>query len=525
MNPFFFFLCSLLLLLTSTPSNAQSETTTAGTMATDSNIVTDELLRIDQTIGSLDDTDTNKEIESITDQVAMNTTSETLPNNVEEVRSDSPIPVNVNGATQQGPIVPSSSPIMGRSSSSISAPNFPHSSHPVQQRRVTYHQRHIPAYFGNPFRPAMVRSQDSSFIALPPKEKPTFDSTLCMSQQQDANTKRDLEQQRLDVRHLGSFYLNPKNQDVVFSVCGQLIPAHLVVIESISPKLEEKIVTNRNGNTEPIVINDIADLVPMPFTSSSSSEKQIDLKDDTLTSGDQQCPNSDLLIAFQTFLKFFYVGGQAFDEITNLDVATMVWHYVHTFIDDATVQQQIEIRIGQLITLDSLSKVYRFAKTNQIASIDRKWSEFINANSNALTETDDLPTRCSDIDGDIEYLDRFIEALNVNQTMAIRYIRSYLSTCPESSSFVITKNNPFPRSLLYFRCTIDDLKELVNMGFLSYEGLAQELENRLRNHERQCEEKCMTRHGATRMNPIFHNVRNHHIARPQQSRQFGTVFS
>lgn len=152
--------------------------------ATDSNIVTDELLRIDQTIGSLDDTDTNKEIESITDKVAMNTTSETLPNNVEEVRSDSPIPVNVNGATQQGPTVPSSSPIMGRSSSSISAPNFPHSSHPVQQRRVTYHQRHIPAYFGNPFRPAMVRSQDSSFIALPPKEKPTFDSTLCMSQQQ-----------------------------------------------------------------------------------------------------------------------------------------------------------------------------------------------------------------------------------------------------------------------------------------------------------------------------------------------------
>ncbi|KAH9404608.1 hypothetical protein TYRP_000434 [Tyrophagus putrescentiae] len=98
--------------------------------------------------------------------------------------------------------------------------------------------RQIPPYFGNPFRPSIIRSQGAGFVALPPKAQPVFDSFLC---QKNPDQKRDLEKRSLSFRHLDQFYLNSKNQDVLFSICGELMPAHRIVIESISSKFDAKI--------------------------------------------------------------------------------------------------------------------------------------------------------------------------------------------------------------------------------------------------------------------------------------------
>lgn len=300
------------------------------------------------------------------------------------------------------------------------------------------------------------------------------------------------------------FYLNSKNQDIILSLCGDLTPAHLVVIESISPKLEAAISALKNINNAPIVINDISDLLNQSKrTESAENATVLSILDVTVSAS--PCTNDHFKEAFKIFLKFFYVGGQALDDIHSLEVGTLVWKLGKHFLEAELLQNEIESRLGRLITMDNQAEVYRFALEHQIVSLDKRWSDFINSNSRELTQTDRLPVSCESIHGDIVYLDRFIEALNVNQSITIGYIRQYLSTCPESSNFVVTGDNQFPRSLIYFRCSVEDLKELVKMGFMNHEILAIELENRLRVHERHCEEKC-----ASKFAPV-HNPNYRHV--------------
>ena len=383
--------------------------------------------------------------------------------------------------------------------------------------------RQIPPYFGNPFRPSIIRSQGASFVALPPKAQPVFDSFLCQKNPGEclfhldqtkllsvfisffADQKRDLEKRSLSFRHLDQFYLNSKNQDVLFSICGELMPAHRIVIESISSKFDAKITlwkeTAKDGLIE---MNSIDDLLNRP---SVEAEKN----DTMLSTTSSKCLNDDFAKAFRILLKFFYIGGTSFDEMESLDVGFLVWKMGTDLLDTESVQQQIEPRLGNLITLEDITKVYYFVKQHQIASLNRRWSEFVTAHSPILTKSGLLPLSCVQIAGDIEYLDRFIEALNVNQTVAISYIRQYLSTCPESSDFAVTGQNSFPRSLQYFRCTIDDLKELIRMGFIGYENLAEELENRLRAKELHCEEKCMPKF-VPLTNPNYRRFANFNLA-------------
>lgn len=261
------------------------------------------------------------------------------------------------------------------------------------------------------------------------------------------------------------------------------MPAHRIVIESISSKFDAKInLLEEMAKDGLIEVNSIDDLLnPLPEAEKNGT---------TAPQSASKCLNDDFAKAFRILLKFFYVGGTSFDEIDNLDVGFFIWKMGADLLEVESVQEQIEPRIGNLITLDNLTKVYRFVKQHQIPSLTKRWSEFVASHSPALTQSGLLPLSCGQISGDIEYLDRFIEALNVNQSLAIVYIRQYLRTCPESSNFAVTGQNPFPRSLQYFRCTIEDLKELISMGFISYENLAEELENRLRAKELHCEEKC-----------------------------------
>lgn len=362
--------------------------------------------------------------------------------------------------------------------------------------------RQTPPYFGNPFRPSIIRSQGAGFVALPPKASPVFDSFLC---QKNPDQKRDLEKRSLSFRHLDQFYLNSKNQDVLFSICGELMPAHRIVIESISSKFDAKITLWKEMAKDGLIeLNSIDDLLNRPSVEAE--------KNDTVSSTtSSKCLNEDFAKAFRILLKFFYIGGTSFDEIDSLDVGFLVWKMGTDLLDTESVQQQIEPRLGNLITLEDITKVYYFVKQHQIASLNRRWSEFVTAHSPVLTKSGLLPLSCVQIAGDIEYLDRFIEALNVNQTVAISYIRQYLSTCPESSDFAVTGQNSFPRSLQYFRCTIDDLKELIRMGFIGYENLAEELENRLRAKELHCEEKCMPKF-VPLTNPNYRRFANFNLA-------------
>lgn len=269
----------------------------------------------------------------------------------------------------------------------------------------------------------------------------------------------------------------------MFSICGELMPAHRIVIESISSKFDAKInLLKEKAKDGLIEVNSIDDLLtPLPESERNGT---------TVSESAPKCLNDDFAKAFRILLKFFYVGGTAFAEIDNLDVGFFVWKMGAYLLDAESVEEQIEPHIGSLITLDNLTKMYRFVRQHQITSLTKRWSEFVASHSPALTQSGLLPLNCGQIAGDIEYLDRFVEALNVNQSLAISFIRQYLRTCPESSDFAVTGENPFPRSLQYFRCTIEDLKELISMGFIGYENFAQELENRLRAKELHCEEKC-----------------------------------
>ena len=267
----------------------------------------------------------------------------------------------------------------------------------------------------------------------------------------------------------------------------------------MSPKLEEAISLVKNINNAPIVINDISGLLNLSKQNTSMANGEPTLNN--------ICTDDRFKEAFKIFLKFFYFGNQAFNDIKSLDVGFLVWRLVAEYLDFHTVRNQIENKLGDLIQLRNQSHVYRFARDNQIALLDKRWANFISANSRELTKSDHLPISCEEIQGDIVYLDRFIEALNVNQSTSINYIRQYLRTCPESYDFAVTGTNQFPRSLIYFRCSIEDLKELLKMGFLNHELLAKELENRLRINDRYCQEKCSPKFVPV-MNPNYRHVIN-----------------
>lgn len=58
--------------------------------------------------------------------------------------------------------------VVGHSGPSLLSPNV-----------LSSIQRQIPPHFGNQFRPSIIRSQGSTFVALPPKVQPVFDTFLC----------------------------------------------------------------------------------------------------------------------------------------------------------------------------------------------------------------------------------------------------------------------------------------------------------------------------------------------------------
>lgn len=64
-------------------------------------------------------------------------------------------------------------PVAPRSVLSPASPSF------LSPNVLSSIQRQTPPHFGNPFRPSIIRSQGATFVALPPKVQPVFDSFLC----------------------------------------------------------------------------------------------------------------------------------------------------------------------------------------------------------------------------------------------------------------------------------------------------------------------------------------------------------
>lgn len=263
------------------------------------------------------------------------------------------------------------------------------------------------------------------------------------------------------------------------------MPGHLIVIESISKKFGDRIQQLKSESTDgKVVLNGTSDLLL------SSIEAKDTEKPQNATEPSEECQSGEFPVAITILIKFFYVGGEAFEDIPSLNVSLLLWKLAMEFLGQDAVQQYIEPQIGTMINMENLREVYLFMQQHNIGSLQQRWSQFITSNAAMLTQSSQLPINCEDIAGDIAFLDRFIEALNVNQSMVIGYIQQYLRICPESSSFTFTGENPFPRSLIYFRCNTADLKELIKMGFFEYEKLANILEDRLRAKEAYCEEKC-----------------------------------
>lgn len=270
--------------------------------------------------------------------------------------------------------------------------------------------------------------------------------------------------------------MNPKGHDILFVVCGKLLPAHSVILESISPEFYSAANQLKNSSAEDgKLIESSADLI--------DSTEGIDSAECTDSSG-------PLIDAFQLFLKYFYSGNVAFDEVSELDTAFVLWSLGNRFLERETLHEYIEPSIVNLISLDNVNKVYRFIYTTQNDRLKAKLIEFLQKNKPQLEELSSLPLTCKDIGGDVDYLDSFLNVLGLNQSKTIEHIRFYLNQCGQLSNVTMEESNPFPHSLLFYRCSVPDLKELVQMGFITYQHLAEELENRLQVKERYCEEKC-----------------------------------
>lgn len=287
--------------------------------------------------------------------------------------------------------------------------------------------------------------------------------------------EHELEKRSLHFKHLESFFLNPKNHDIIFSICGNLLPAHLIIIESISPKFAAKATELKaNSGTDPVLIQSLSDLMESDANNENSTE----------------CATQKLLVAFKIYLKYFYAGRVAFEEIPDIETAFTIWSLGNKYFEQDVVKQFVEPKIVELFSVDTLNEVFKFINANQIESLKVKLAEFLRKNEQLLNSMDTLPLSCADIGNRVDLLDNFLGMLNLNQSKTIGHIRYYIENCEELGNKTHSGVNVFPNSLLFFRCTVADLKELVQMGFISYEILADELENRLYAKERYCEEKC-----------------------------------
>lgn len=263
----------------------------------------------------------------------------------------------------------------------------------------------------------------------------------------------------------------------MFSVCGTLMPAHRILLESDSETFSAWLrnhLTQVKEESGPIVIKNLDELIINGAENGHTYE--------------DKCPDEILQSAFKVFLHYFYVGSLAFDSIDNIDVALTLWRLGQRFLPREMNEHFIEPKIIQLMNMDNLNKIYRFASENKVDTLKEKWSKYIAENSASIGPSQPLPFSCEEVGADIQLLDIFLQSLNSTQETVIKFIHHYLENCPDDVKTLIKDANSFPNSLAFFRCTVNDLKQLVEMGLINYEIFAEELVNRLAAKERVCDE-------------------------------------
>lgn len=357
---------------------------------------------------------------------------------------------------------------------------IPHNSMPTavnQVYRMTGHRHHHPQI---PHRSINLAYPYHSYVPQQQTQSVPQARSLSPTNGCQGTKKRDVDENESKI-NFESWYLNIANHDLLFSVCGTLLPGHRILIESSSPEfsawIQKKLDSGKADKNEPIMIQSINELIH-----NDNDNDDIDGNNKQKN----QCSNEELLAAFKIFLHYFYSGTAAFDSIDDVNVSLFVLQMAREFLGEKIAERIVEPKIIQSMKIDSLIRVYHFWHTNKLDSLKLKWSKFIADHSSLFSNH--VPFSCDEVINDVELLDQFLQSLNTTQAQVIGFIRHFLQNCPESIHQTIKDASSLPNSLYFFRCTIDDLKELHQIGFISIEILAEELENRLRAKERVCEE-------------------------------------
>ncbi|XP_027203571.2 uncharacterized protein LOC113797403 [Dermatophagoides pteronyssinus] len=316
----------------------------------------------------------------------------------------------------------------------------PIKSMPTGVQHVSYkmagHNRH---HSQLPHRSIKFTYPYHSYVPQQQTQSVTQSRSITQTNGCQGTTKRDVEKSE-SIKNFESWYLNTANHDVLFSVCGTLLPGHRILIESGSPEFAAWIQRRLDGGkiieNEPILIQSINDLI------------HNDNIDDVTNEQKNQCPNEELVAAFKIFLRYFYSGSTAFDSIDDLDVSLFVLQMTREFLGEKIAERIVEPKIIQSMKIDSLNSVYRFVKNNKLDSLKLKWSKFI-ADHSSIYENH-LPFSCDEIINDVELFDQFLQSLNTTQAQVIGFIRHYLQNCPESIHEVIKDASSLPNSLYFF---------------------------------------------------------------------------
>src|SRR6218665_389779 len=178
--------------------------------------------------------------------------------------------------------------------------------------------------------------------------------------------KRTIENGRFE-----KFFMNPKNHDVMFSVCGQLFPAHRIVIESSSPLLA-RIVDQFKTDAPQAIINVHID--------SFDSFMSLINGDGIVKSDNDKCQQPEFLESFKILLKYFYAGETAFDDIKNLKSALLLINIAKPIVAQSNVENAVVERIGSLMTLDDTAAVHRFAREQGSLNLRKVVGVFIHKN-------------------------------------------------------------------------------------------------------------------------------------------------
>ncbi|KAF7490536.1 hypothetical protein SSS_05316 [Sarcoptes scabiei] len=367
-------------------------------------------------------------------------------------------------------------------------------------RRVTIQQ---PGRHHQPQAPNYSIYSVTNPYHRPMEARPLIPSSVPACPEFDSN---EIDENYL--RRFQDWYLSSTYHDVTFSVCGNLLPAHRLLLETISPEFSQWIYVN--SQFHPDTAENIIEVRNFNQILNPLVEKSKAIGDLALDEANACEADSTLLNSFKIFLEYFYRGSKAFDSLGSVNEAMNLMVLSKKFLADKKTEEAIGTKLVDLMTPEDLERVYRFSKQNQITSLKPKWSGYIRRSMDSF---DDGPAEsrssqiftCQEIIEDIEMFDDFLTSRNQSQSLIVDQIVGYYLSCPQLMNSSLNNLGSFPNSLRLNECTVDDLKRLLGVNLIDHNRFEEILIDRLNSQTRSCQESRPI--GAAYPNPINEPVK------------------